>query len=102
MKSTYPVIKATRHGRKSPISHHIFAFQIKGDATGATRKLITIKHEGRAELRPDLALMRAAHSSPYSWADYEITFEIEWPKDVRLAPCGSEPAAIWEHIDSLI
>jgi len=101
MKTTYPVIKATRHARKSPISHHIIAVQIKGDATGATRKLITLKHEGRAEPRPDLALMRAAHSSPYSWMDFEITCEIEWAKDVRLTPCGSEPAAIWELIDSL-
>lgn len=102
MKTIYPVIKATRHGRKAPISHHIFAVQIKGDATGATRKLITLKHEGRAELRPDLALMRAAHGSPYSWADYEITCEIQWPKDVRLTPCDSEPEAIWKLIDSLV
>lgn len=101
MKTTYPVIQATRHGRKAPMSHHIFAVQIKGDAIGATRKLITLKHEGCAEFRPDLALMQAAHGSPYSWMDFEVTCEIEWAKDERLAPCGSEPAAIWEHIDSL-
>lgn len=100
--TSHTITKATTpSGRRLPVAAHTYAVQLAGDYTGASRVLITLPHEGRADLRTDLARIHASLSSPFSFTDFEINHEIEWPKDERLAPCGKEPDTIWELVDQL-